>query len=325
MTTQITRCLPVCPAKKIPNKTRPHNQLLARSQVWLTVTAFYLLFAPALAAQTQFQSTMTIDLLDRVAISSSVDGVIESITARTGEVVDRGSPLIQLETARLKKQLSVANSEFQALTIKSQNDSQEQIGQARERSALVNVQKLREVRTRYNINLPALEIARAESQLKEATSEKQGAQKDLKQFRYEADAKRNEIELLKFDLEKSTIRSKYDGALAGIEKRPGEYVQKGDMIAELYRLDRLSGVVLIGRDQLLPENAADVEGRLEITQKGKRQLFKISIRRVFPRVDVDGKYRAFVVLENQKNENGKWRLLPGMVGQATFQLKQKGS
>jgi len=41
-----------------------------------------------------------------------------------------------------------------------------------------------------------------------------------------------------------------------------------------------------------------------------------------PRVDVDGKYRAFVEIENEKNESGSWRLLPGMTGRATFEVGQ---
>jgi len=41
-----------------------------------------------------------------------------------------------------------------------------------------------------------------------------------------------------------------------------------------------------------------------------------------PRVDVDGKYRAFVEIDNEKHQSGNWRLLPGMTGRATFELDQ---
>lgn len=44
------------------------------------------------------------------------------------------------------------------------------------------------------------------------------------------------------------------------------------------------------------------------------RAYEVSIVRVLPKLDVDGKYRAFIELENEKMESGSWRLLPGMVG-----------
>jgi len=261
----------------------------------------------------ELRSAMTIDLLDRVAISSSVEGVIKNVTARSGDQVRQGQLLIQLDTGRLVTELGVAKSEYNALSIRSADHSRVQIGNAREQTARLSVQKLQEVRTRYNIKVAALEMNRAQSELKQAESEKTGACNELEQFRCEAEAKQNQIKLLENDLKQSTILSQYSGAIGNIEKRPGEFVNKGDIIAELYRLDRLSGVILIDNDQLPPENAKGVKGQFEVGKGNQKRSFEISISRVFPRVDIDGKYRAYVELENEQAD-GNWRLLPGMVG-----------
>lgn len=267
----------------------------------------------------ELRSAMTIDLLDRVAISSSVEGVIKNVTARSGDQVRQGQLLIQLDTGRLVTELGVAKSEYNALSIRSADHSRVQIGNAREQTARLSVQKLQEVRTRYNIKVAALEMNRAQSELKQAESEKTGACNELEQFRCEAEAKQNQIKLLENDLKQSTILSQYSGAIGNIEKRPGEFVNKGDIIAELYRLDRLSGVILIDNDQLPPENAKGVKGQFEVGKGNQKRSFEISISRVFPRVDIDGKYRAYVELENEQAD-GNWRLLPGMVGVANFDL-----
>ena len=269
----------------------------------------------------ELRSAMTIDLLDRVAISSSVEGVIKNVTARSGDQVRQGQLLIQLDTGRLVTELGVAKSEYNALSIRSGDQSRIQIGNAREQTARFNVQKLQEVRTRYKVKVAALEMNRAQSELRQAESEKKGACNELEQFRCEAEAKQNQIKLLEHDLNKSTILSQYSGAIGNIEKRPGEFVSKGDVIAELYRLDRLSGVILIDSDQLPPENAKGVSGQFEIGKGNQKRSFEISICRVFPRIDIDGKYRAYVELENEQTEKN-WRLLPGMVGTASFDLSQ---
>ena len=83
-------------------------------------------------------------------------------------------------------------------------------------------------------------------------------------------------------------------------------------------MDRLSGVVLINRDQLAPEEAIGVTGELQIKNKDRTSSYKISIVRILPRLDVDGKYRAFVEFDNERSSTGNWRLFPGMTGKATF-------
>ena len=272
---------------------------------------------PSVSAQEQkVEATMTVDLLDRVILTSAVDGIIETLAVRPGDLVASRQQLVQLDTQRLRKQLAIAQSEYEALRIRSQNDTREQVNLARQRSARFNVDKLNEVAGRYDVRVPALEMTRAVTELEQAVSETAGARQEMAQFLYEAEARLREIELLKFDIDQSTILSRYDGALMSINRHPGEFVQQGQAIAELYRLDRLSGTVLIGRDQILPEDAENVRGQFTIP--GDDTNYPIIIKRVLPRVDVDGKYRAFVELENQKSASEKWRLLPGMAGQATF-------
>jgi len=213
-------------------------------------------------------------------------------------------------------------SDYRALKVKSENDASEQSGRAREYSARVNLKKLREVQTRHQVNVPALEIVRAQRQLREAESDCIGARQEMTQYKLEAEAKLRHAEMLGFDLEKSSINSQFDGMISRVEKHVGEFVQAGETIVELYRMDQLSGVVLVNRKQLLPENAIGVTGELVIENNGESKSHRIRIVRTLPRVDVDGKYRAFVEIENEKNDSGNWCLLPGMTGRATFDPRQ---
>ena len=261
---------------------------------------------------------MTLDLLDRVTVSASVDGVIKTISGRIGSPIHKDKLLVQLDTDRRMLELKAKKNEHQALKIKSENDSRAKTGEAREASARFNLKKLQEVN--YRVRVPALEIARAESQVKEATQERLGARQEMSQFQFEARASYDEAQLLEFDLAKSSIRSQYDGIISRIEKRVGEFVEAGQPIVEVYRMDRLIGVVLINHEQLPPESAIGVGGKLTIDHDGETLTRDISIVRILPRLDIDGKYRAFIELDNEKSSAGNWLLLPGMTGNATFTL-----
>ena len=293
----------------------------SRRRSWLVLLAVTACLMPqGLCAQTnKIKTTMTLDLLDRVTVSSSVDGVIKKISGRIGSPILKDNLLVQLDTDRRTLEFKAKKQEFRALKIKAKNDSQAKTGEAREASARFNLKKLQEVS--YRVRVPALEIARAESQLKEATQERLGARQEMSQFQFEALASYDEAKLLKFDLAKSSIHSKYEGIISRIEKREGEFVEAGQPIVEVYRMDRLMGVVLINHEQLPPESAIGVSGQLSVEHDGETLTRDISIVRILPRLDVDGKYRAFVELDNEKSSTGNWLLLPGMVGKATFTAK----
>ena len=288
---------------------------------WLTLLAIAVCLSPQslFGQNNKFETTMTLDLLDRVTVSSSVDGVIKTISGRVGSPILKDKLLVQLDTDRRTMELKVKKNEHQALKIKSENDSRAKTGEAREASARFNLEKLREVT--HRVRVPALEIARAESQLEEATQERLGARQEMSQFEFEALASYDDAQLLEFDLAKSSINSQYEGIISRIEKRVGEFVQAGEAIVEVYRMDRLAGVVLINQEQLPPESAIGVGGQLTIEHDGETLTRDISIVRILPRLDIDGKYRAFIELDNEKSPAGNWLLLPGMVGKATFTRK----
>ena len=285
----------------------------------MTATVLCLLMQTTATCQT-IETTMTLDLLDRTAVSSPVDGVIASIGGRAGALVTKDQLLVQIETERRKKELKVAHSEHKALLIRSKNDTLAKVNEARERSAAANLNQLHQVRNRYQVSVPMLELTRAKTELQQASFERKGATQEMSQFRFEAQAKLDEAELLKFDLEHSSIHSRYDGAVINVEKQPGEFVRAGDTIIEVYRLDQLAGLVLIDRDQLQPENAVGQSGKFEVPDHDGTTTYDVAIVRVLPRLDVDGKYRAFVEINNQKTRSGSWKLLPGLTGVAKFKL-----
>lgn len=288
---------------------------------WLVFIAVVICLTPqcSFAQTSKIKTTMTLDLLDRVTVSASVNGVIKTISGRIGSPVLKDELLVQLDTDRRTLELKAKKNEHQALKIKSENDSRAKTGEVREASARFNLKKLQEVN--FRVRVPALEIARAESQVKEATQERLGARQEMSQFEFEARASYDEGQLLKFDLAKSSIQSQYDGIISRVEKRVGEFVEAGQPIVEVYRMDRLMGVVLINQEQLPPESAIGVGGKLSIEHDGETLTRDISIVRILPRLDIDGKYRAFIELDNEKSPAGNWLLLPGMVGKATFTPK----
>ena len=83
---------------------------------WLTLLAIAVCLSPQslFGQNNKFETTMTLDLLDRVTVSSSVDGVIKTISGRVGSPILKDKLLVQLDTDRRTMELKVKKNEHQA-------------------------------------------------------------------------------------------------------------------------------------------------------------------------------------------------------------------
>ena len=73
-----------------------------RRRSWLALLSVAVCLMPqSLFAQTnKIKTTLTLDLLDRVTVSASVDGVIKTISGRIGAPILKDKLLVQLDTDR---------------------------------------------------------------------------------------------------------------------------------------------------------------------------------------------------------------------------------
>ena len=277
------------------------------------------------------EAVVTLELLDRVIVSPSVDGVIDQMVPREGDIVRRDQIVVRLRTGRFDRQLDVVESELEALVERAEDDSAARSAVARQRSASFNVRKLNEV-TERGIRVPALEMTRAKADLVEAAADADGARATGRAAALDAETKRSERELLRFDLEQTEITSPYDGAVIEVTARSGEFVQRGEPMLEIYRLDKLAAVALLDASEIDPAAAVGTRGRFVLDRPGGAVVspsdaadsetetgnggsaWPAVIVRVLPRVDVDGKYRAIFELDNPPRDDGRWTMLPGMTG-----------
>ncbi len=140
-------------------------------------------------------------------VASEVEGLVVELSAREGDAVRKGQPLVKLRTSHLELQLEAAEAE------------------------------LREAEAR---------LAQAESNLKrskdlfnsEVLSERQ-----LDDSRYEFEAWRGRVEQLtaqiartKLDIERSTVEAPFAGVVIAERTDLGQWVDKGDPVMELMSL-----------------------------------------------------------------------------------------
>jgi len=88
-------------------------------------------------------------------------------------------------------------------------------------------------------------VLRAEMELKQAEF-------DQNVLRLRADAIHTEVDKTRLDVERHTIVSPLGGVVAEVLRKPGEWVQPGDTVARVVRLDRLRAEGFLASSQAIP-------------------------------------------------------------------------
>ena len=277
----------------------------------------------------RYQADVVLDVLDRATIHSRVEGFIDKLPKKPGEMIGEGDVLVELDTRMISKRLAVKKSEYLGLQARSNNRARQETSQARETAAQEHVVKLHEVVRQHGLQVPKLEMVRADMALEAAAAETRGASLEALQAKYEAEAKCKEIELLEFQLKNSRIVSPFEGVVSNKFGGVGEVVRTGTPILEVLRMDKLQGVLLVDSATLSPGDIVNKTALIYFepdTQTGshaKTHAIEVTIQRLFPQIDVDGHYRVFVEIPNRRSQHGQWSLLPGMIGRAEINLAKK--
>lgn len=216
-------------------------------------------------------------------VAGAVTGVVVDVTAKEGDRVQVGDPLVKLNRRVLEAQLEIAQARAASTARVDAAASQYQLI----KSQLESLEALKEG---GHTNRYELELKQAEFQ--QAFSEYRAAQDDLNLA--VLDVKRIEAEL-----EDRTIRSPIGGFITEIHKQPGEQLSNNEpQYATIVSLEKLRVRFYVTADLLKQYRP----GAIVVIDVGKnRQSVPGKVSYVSPTIDSDsGVGRLEVLLENKE-------------------------
>jgi multidrug efflux pump subunit AcrA (membrane-fusion protein) len=117
------------------------------------------------------------------------------------------------------------------------------------------------------------------------------------------------------------ITSPLDGEVVEVKKNAGEWVQAGETVAHVVRLDRLR---IQGFLYATEFEHGEIAGRpVSVTvqlARGHQETFSGKVVFVDPLIAARGRFRVRAEVTNRQ-ANGQWLLLPGLNAEMTIQLK----
>jgi multidrug resistance efflux pump len=263
-------------------------------------------------ATARAQDGARLALIEEADIPAANPGVLTKIDVKEGHLVQQGAQIAQIDDREATGKKRLADFEFNAAVEEAKSDVRVRAAAAAQKVAEKELEQALETRRRAPNSVSDTELRRLELSAERYGLEVEVAQKDLEVARITRDAKGAAVDLSELELTKLNITSPIDGRVEQVYKHVGEWVQPGDPIARVVRMDRLRVEGDFNSELYSPDELVGRPVTVEVRLAGNRLVrLEGEVTFVSLLVDLAGDYQVWAEVENRE-ENGVWLLQPGL-------------
>lgn len=178
-------------------------------------------------------------VIDSAQVPAELQGVLANLGFREGQQVQKGDLIAKIKSADLAVELKRANARHEIASTKRDNKidiqfarKSAEVSSARLNRSLNSNHRAPGVVSRGKIQELELEAHRDNLRVEQAT-------KNIKVAGMETKLTEADVELARNKIEKTNIFSPLTGVVVMVDKKPGEWVEPGETVVKVVRLDRL--------------------------------------------------------------------------------------
>ncbi|TWT85678.1 p-hydroxybenzoic acid efflux subunit AaeA [Posidoniimonas polymericola] len=268
----------------------------------------------------------TVDLVDTIELPAPEAGVLIFQGMKEGARVKSEDVIAKIDTRMQEMEKKVATYKYHAAVKRANDDIEIKYSRKAQEVAQAELEEVEGVRANFEKAISDPQYRKAKLEAERAMLAIEKATNDLKLALLEAYVAKGEVEAADLQIERRTVRSPFDGEVTKVYRHQQEWVNPGDPILQLVRMDtlRVEGLVPLGK--LSP---AEVKGcEVTITAKATNGVEKatgriVSYNPVLRRGDESQRFIVRAEISN-RTRNGEWVLLPGMDATMTIHLGTGG-
>lgn len=240
--------------------------------------------------------------IDDVKVPARDGGTLTVISVKGGELVSAGFVLAEIDNRDTLAKQRIAQGELAAAT--AQYDSKAEIEAAKKGYEVANAEweQAKEIRAERKGAISTQEYRRAEFQAQRAWAQIQVAETDNLVAGLTVKTKKAQLDATDIELAKKKVDAPIQGQIVEVYKHMGEWVQPGDPVVRLVRLDkvRVEGFVYAAE-----AGRSDVEGKpvkVKVYLPGEKEtVLNGRVDYVSPLIEGSGRnrqYRIWAEVEN---------------------------
>lgn len=265
-----------------------------------------------------------VSLIDEAQVPAKVAGFLVEIPAQEGLKVKTGDLLAKLDDREIQAQKKVAEFEYQVAAAKAREALRVEAAQASHSAKMFELQKSRAANVNVAGAISQLEIKKLEMEAKHTELSIKIAQQEFETDGLTAKGRAAQIEAADALISYRHVDAPVDGEIVRIYKHVGEWVNPGDPIMHVVRMDRLRVEGFLNVNDYAAGDVRDRPVKINVhVGRNLVESFDGRVKFVSPLVEANGYYLVRVELENRRDTRGHWVMGPGM--NAEMQIDLKGS
>jgi RND family efflux transporter MFP subunit len=271
---------------------------------------------PESAAKELRVESVLVTLIEQVEVPAREAGVLERIECREGQILKAGELLAQIDDADQRLLEQKARLELEIARKEAQNDVDIRLAKKTLLLARNEVRRAQESIDRFKKSVTDSELEQRRLEADRAELSQEQAEHDFELVLLTERLKENELAIAMRNLERRAIAAPIDGMVVQIKRRQGEWVEPGEPVLRMLRIDRLRVEGFVRTQDLLVDLngrpatlSVDLPGRMGVTFDGEVVF-------VSPEIDpVNGQVRVWAEFENRD-----LLLQPGMQASLSISL-----
>ena len=271
------------------------------------------LFAAGNAEPIEITSAV-VKVAEEVAVPASEAGVLAEIDVKEGQLVEEGTELARIRDAEIRLLVDRTRLESEIARRKFEKDLDVRYARKSTEVAKAELARSLEANVKYPKTVSESELDRERLLVEQGQLEIEKAEHERELAGLMHDIRENEHRTALDQLERRTVLAPLKGMVVELHRRRGEWVQPGDTVARIVRLDKLRVEGFLAAKHARPELVGS-KATVKVMNDEKEQEFPGEIVFVSPEIDpINSQVRVWADVEN-----AELVLRPGM--QATLVLE----
>ena len=257
-----------------------------------------------------------VTLIQHVEVPARQPGVLTSLSVVEGTTVEAGQVVGEVDRREAELRRHVAELEHQAAAKRSARDIEVEEARKAAKVAAAEVAGSEYINSRVPGSIPPTELRRQRLTMERLELQTIVAEMEFDVAKITTDTKLAQTALLDHEIDTRSVTAPIAGEIVQLYRQPGEWVQAGEPVVRIVRMDRLRVEGFVGADEFLPEDLFGCPVKVIIERPGESErTLRGRITYVSPQVEASNEFRVWAEVENEhvvKDGRKFWVLRAGM-------------
>lgn len=259
-------------------------------------------------------------LIDDINVPAREAGLLNELKVKEGDEVQAGALLGELDKTDAKTTVAIAGIEVTIAQRQAESTVEVDAAEKAAEVAKAEWEESLEINVAAPGTVPITQIRREQLTVERAQFQHQAAVIQHAVAGDTQNLKNAQLEAATNKLNRHEVRSPIDGVVVQIVRRPGHWLQPGEPVLRLVRMNRLRVEGMVEGDLASP---AQVQGQPCVVTVDRGVDGDIEMKGVVsfvsPIVEANDKFRVWVEVDNTKVD-GHWAIRPGQEAELNIEL-----